>query len=130
MARKVLQTIIRELYRAKRCRQLNWYGTSVSAQGGTSYHMKNQDQFPGADNTGIPLVGNVTIAMVAMEVEGDVDTVTNEMTNTKCSLNDDAERQVFKDYQDEMEYTLQTAQTYLGGNVSHRKKASEHYTGS
>jgi len=61
--------------------------------------------------------------MVAMEVEGDVDTITNEMTNTKCSLaTDDAQRQVFKDIQDEMELHVQTAQTYLGGDVPHRKR--------
>jgi len=79
----------------------------VSAQGGNQYHMKTRTNFPVRINTGIPLVGNVTIAMVAMEVEGDVDTVTNEMTNTKCNLaTDDAQRQVFKDIQDEMEYTF------------------------
>jgi hypothetical protein len=104
--RKVLQTIIAN-YIAQKVPQLNWYGTSVSAGGGNQYHMKTRTNFPVRINTGIPLVGNVTIAMVAMEVEGDVDTVTNEMTNTKCSLaTDDAQRQVFKDLQDEMEYTF------------------------
>ena len=104
--RKVLQTIIAN-YIAQKVPQLNWYGTSVSAQGGNRYHMKTRTNFPVRINTGIPLVGNVTIAMVAMEVEGDVDTVTNEMTNTKCSLaTDDTQRQVFKDIQEEMEYTF------------------------
>ncbi len=104
--RKVLQTIIAN-YIAQKVPQLNWYGTSVSAEGGNQYHMKTRTNFPVSINTGLPLVGNVTIAMVAMEVEGDVDTVTNEMTNTKCSLaTDDAQRQVFKDIQDEMEYTF------------------------
>jgi hypothetical protein len=104
--RKVLQTIIAN-YIAQKVPQLNWYGTSVSAEGGNQYHMKTRTNFPVRINTGIPLVGNVTIAMVAMEVEGDVDTITNEMTNTKCSLaTDDAQRQVFKDIQDEMEYTF------------------------
>jgi hypothetical protein len=104
--RKVLQTIIAN-YIAQKVPQLNWYGTSVSAEGGNQYHMKTRTNFPVRINTGIPLIGNVTIAMVAMEVEGDVDTVTNEMTNTKCNLaTDDAQRQVFKDLQDEMEYTF------------------------
>ncbi len=104
--RKVLQTIIAN-YIAQKVPQLNWYGTFVSAEGGNQYHMKTRTNFPVRINTGIPLIGNVTIAMVAMEVEGDVDTVTNEMTNTKCSLaTDDAQRQVFKDIQDEMEYTF------------------------
>ena len=104
--RKVLQTIIAN-YIAQKVPQLNWYGTSVSTQGGNQYHMKTRTNFPVRISTGIPLVGNVTIAMVAMEVEGDVDTVTNEMTNTKCNLaTDDAQRQVFKDIQDEMEYTF------------------------
>jgi hypothetical protein len=104
--RKVLQTIIAN-YIAQKVPQLNWYGTSVSAEGGNQYHMKTRTNFPVRINTGIPLVGNVTIAMVAMEVEGDVDTVTNEMTNTTCNLaTDDAQRQVFKDIQDEMEYTF------------------------
>jgi hypothetical protein len=104
--RKVLQTIIAN-YIAQKVPQLNWYGTSVSAEGGNQYHMKTRTNFPVRINTGIPLIGNVTIAMVVMEVEGDVDTVTNEMTNTKCNLaTDDAQRQVFKDLQDEMEYTF------------------------
>ena len=104
--RKVLQTIIAN-YIAQKVPQLNWYGTSVSAEGGNQYHMKTRTNFPVRINTGIPLIGNVTIAMVVMEVEGDVDTVTNEMTNTKCNLaTDDAQRQVFKDIQDEMEYTF------------------------
>jgi len=72
--RKVLQTIIAN-YIAQKVPQLNWYGTSVSAQGGNQYHMKTRTNFPGPDKYRIPLVGNVTIAMVAMEVEGDVDTI-------------------------------------------------------
>ena len=104
--RKVLQTIIAN-YIAQKVPQLNWYGTNVTASGGNQYHLKTRTNFPVRINTGIPIIGNVTIAMVAMEVEGDVDTVTNEMTNTKCNLaTDDAQRQVFKDLQDEMEYTF------------------------
>jgi Putative Ig domain len=104
--RKVLQTIIAN-YIAQKVPQLNWYGTNVTASGGNQYHLKTRTNFPVRVNTGIPIIGNVTIAMVAMEVEGDVDTVTNEMTNTKCNLaTDDAQRQVFKDLQDEMEYTF------------------------
>ena len=104
--RKVLQTIIAN-YIAQKVPQLNWYGTTVSAQGGNQYHMKTRTNFPVRINTGLPLVGNVTIAAVAMEVEGDVDTVTNEMKNTKVTMaTDEAQRQVFKDIQDEMEYTF------------------------
>ncbi|MGP8079968.1 MAG: putative Ig domain-containing protein [Dehalococcoidales bacterium] len=104
--RKVLQTIIAN-YIAQKVPQLNWYGTAVSAQGGNQYHMKTRTNFPVRVNTGLPFIGNVTIAAVAMEVEGDVDTVTNEMKNTKVTMaTDEAQRQVFEDIQDEMEYTL------------------------
>ncbi|MGB7724184.1 MAG: hypothetical protein WBL37_01210, partial [Dehalococcoidales bacterium] len=104
--RKVLQTIIAN-YIAQKVPQLNWYGTTVSAQGGNQYHMKTRTNFPVRVNTGLPFIGNVTIAAVAMEVEGDVDTVTNEMNNTKVTMaTDEAQRQVFKDIQDEMEYTF------------------------
>ncbi len=104
--RKVLQTIIAN-YIAQKVPQLNWYGTAVSAQGGNQYHTKTRTNFPVRVNTGLPFIGNVTIAAVAMEVEGDVDTVTNEMKNTKVTMaTDEAQRQVFEDIQDEMEYTL------------------------
>jgi len=104
--RKVLQTIIAKLYRAKGA-ATELVRHFCVRPGREPVSHENQDQFPGADKHRHPLVGNVTIAMVAMEVEGDVDTVTNEMTNTKCSLaTDDAQRQVFKDLQDEMEYTF------------------------
>ena len=87
--------------------QLNWYGTTVSAQGGNQSHMKTRTNFPMRINTGLPLVGNATIAAVAMEVKRDVDTVTNEMQNTKVTMaTDEAQRQVFKDLQDEMKYTF------------------------
>jgi len=104
--RKVVEGIISS-YIAQKIPMLNWYGTSVAATGGNQYHLITKTNFPVRVNTGLPFVGNITIARVVMEVEGDVDTITNQMTNTKCNLTtDDSQRQVIKDLQEEIEHTL------------------------
>ena len=109
--RKVMESIISN-YIAQKVPLLNWYGTSVAATGGNQYHLITKTNFPVRVNTGLPFVGNVTIARVVMEVEGDVDTVTNQMTNTKCNLStDEAQRQVMKDLQEEVEHTLKPHKT-------------------
>lgn len=100
--RKVVEGVVSS-YIAQKVPFLNWYGTSVSATGGNQYHLITKTNFPVKVNTGLPVIGNVTIARVVMEVEGDVDTVTNKMTNTKCNLTtDEAQRQVLKDLQEEV----------------------------
>jgi hypothetical protein len=109
--RKIIEGVVSS-YIAQKVPALNWYGTSVSASGGNQYHLITKTNFPVHVNTGLPVIGNVTIARVVMEVEGDVDTVTNQMTNTKCNLTtDEAQRQVFKDLQEEMEHTLKPHKT-------------------
>ena len=109
--RKVMEGVVSS-YIAQRVPLLNWYGTSVSATGGNQYHLITKTNFPVRVNTGLPVIGNVTIARVVMEVEGDVDTVTNKMTNTKCNLTtDEAQRQVMKDLQEEVEHTLKPHKT-------------------
>ena len=72
--RKVVEGIISS-YIAQKIPMLNWYGTSVAATGGNQYHLITKTNFPVRVNTGLPFVGNITIARVVMEVEGDVDTI-------------------------------------------------------
>ena len=109
--RKVLERII-STYISQKVPQLNWYGTNVSAAGGNQYHLITKTNFPVQVNTGIPFIGNVAIAKVVMEVQSDVDTVTNQMTNVKCDLStDETQRQIVKDLQEEVENTLKPHKT-------------------
>jgi hypothetical protein len=109
--RKVLERII-STYISQRVPMLNWYGTSVSAAGGNQYHLTTKTNFPVQVNTGVPFLGNVSIAKVIMEVQSDVNTTTNQMSNVKCNLStDEAQRQLVKDLQEEVENTLKPHKT-------------------
>lgn len=61
--------------------QLNWYGAKVTKIGDNEFHYTAKSSFPFEINTGVPVVGKITLASVKCEVHGDIDSETRDVKN-------------------------------------------------
>jgi len=94
--------------------QLNWYGAKVTKKGDNQFHYTAKSQFPFELDTGVPIIGKITLAKVNCEVHGDIDSETRDVQNLKFKF--DAEQpndDILDDFEDDITNTLkQHKRTY------------------
>jgi len=82
--------------------QLNWHGATVTNVGDKTFKYNAASSFPFEVNSGIPLIGKVTIAKVIMKLTGDVNSETREITNLKTSFSSEQpQKEVFDSFRDD-----------------------------
>jgi len=95
--------------------QLNWYGAKVKEIGKNQFVYSAKTSFPFELNTGIPLVGKVSIAKVVLDVEGKINSDTREVTDIKTSFSSEQpHKEVYMMFERDLTESLKPHKTAYG----------------
>lgn len=94
---------------------LRWYGVSISKINDKEYHQKAKTSFPVDLNTGIPVIGRITIAKCIFDIEGDVDVETKQVKNLKTVFTtEQMDKQVFTSFLEDLDGSLKPHKRLYG----------------
>jgi hypothetical protein len=94
---------------------LNWYGVSISKINDKEYHQKAKTSFPVDLNTGIPIIGKITLAKCIFDIEADVDIDSKQVKNLKTVFTtEQIDKQIFTSFIEDIDGSLKTHKRVYG----------------